>query len=343
MQVGATTYSLYWGDTHCHGNCSGDAEGEIDENYAYGRHKAGLDFVAVTDNDFIYDDTLTSSAWALLRAQAAHHDEPGQFVALSGYERTYRDPTKPGPGTNHRTVLYLDDEQPIFRFTEPDADTLEKFVSQVERTNAFVYPHHATWWLAPNARLGGAEVCSSWEVYIEEADTIPRALAEGYRLAFIGSSDSHRIVPGLGGALTGVWAEELTREGILEALWARRCYATNGERIVLDVRVDGMPMGSEIVASSAVVVRCQIAAPRRIECIDLYRDGMPVQRRALNRPQGSVALKDRLAPGEHVYYVRVRLVRTPRAPLRARRGNLQVARGEYAWSSPTWVRVVEAR
>ena len=59
------TYRLYWGDTHCHGNCSGDAEGEIDESYAYGRYKSGLDFMAVTDNDFIYDDTLTPSAWAI--------------------------------------------------------------------------------------------------------------------------------------------------------------------------------------------------------------------------------------------------------------------------------------
>jgi hypothetical protein len=62
----------------------------------------------------------------------------------------------------------------------------------------------------------------------------------------------------------------LTREGIMEALWARRCYATNGERIVL----------------------------------------------------GYVPLEP-----------------LPRTPLQAGRGNLRVAYGDDAWSSPIWVHV----
>ena len=61
IEVKGKTYKLYWGDLHCHGNLSGDAEGEIDENYAYGRYKARLDFMAVTDNDVLYDNILTPS------------------------------------------------------------------------------------------------------------------------------------------------------------------------------------------------------------------------------------------------------------------------------------------
>jgi hypothetical protein len=62
----------------------------------------------------------------------------------------------------------------------------------------------------------------------------------------------------------------LRRRGIMEALWARRCYATNGERIVL---------------------------------------------------------------------VHVPLEPLPRTPLQAGRGNLRVAYGDDAWSSPIWVHV----
>jgi hypothetical protein len=189
--------------------------------------------------------------------------------------------------------------------------------------------------------LGGVEVCSSWDVYLEHADTIHRALREGYRLAFVGSSDTHRIVPGLGGALTGVWARELTREAIWEALWARRCYATNGERVVLDVRIEGAPMGSDGIGADAVAVRCQVQARRAIRHVDLLRDGTRVQRQSVRGGRATLVLEDHPEPGAHFYYVRVRLEppsgarRYGRA--RGNRGNLQVARGDYAWSSPIWV------
>lgn len=339
IELNGRTYTLYWGDTHCHSTCSGDAEGEIDECYGYGRYRSGLDFMAVTDNDSIYDDTLSTSAWALLRAQAGLHDEPARFVALSGYERSYRAPSGDEAGVNHRIILYPDDEGPLCRFTETDADTLAKFVACLEHTNAFVYPHHANWWLAPSPRLGGVEVCSSWDVYIRAADTIHEALAAGYRLAFVGSSDTHRIVPGLGGALTGVWAETLTREGIMEALWARRCYATNGARVVLDVRLNGAPMGSEIVARGRVAIQCTASAPRAIRQVDLFRDGERVSRQRLHDRQAAVSLEDAPEPGPHVYYVHLTLEPLPRTPLPPGRGNLQVACGDDAWSSPIWVDV----
>ena len=339
MQVGTKTYHLYWGDTHCHSTCSGDAEGEVDECYAYGRHRSGLDFMAVTDNDFIYDDTLTPSTWALLRAEAGHWNDPGRFVTLSGYERSYQEPRVDGPGINHRIILFADDEQPVCRFTESDADTLDKFVAQMEKANAFEYPHHATWWLAPCSRLGGAEVCSSWDVYIDKAQAIPQALRDGYRLAFIGSSDTHRIVPGLGGALTGVWAEALTRKDILAALRARRCFATNGERTVLDVRVNGSPMGSEITVADQVLIQCRVQSPRVIQTIDLFRDGERTLRHRVSEQETTVVLEDRPEPGEHFYRIRIALERLPRAPRPERPGNLQTSRGEYAWSSPIWVQV----
>jgi len=50
-------------------------------------------------------------------------------------------------------------------------------------------------------------------------------------------------------------------------------------------------------------------------------------------------LEDHPEPGQHVYYVHIRLEPLPRAPLPAGRGNLQVAHGDEAWSSPIWVDV----
>lgn len=344
ITVDGTTYYLYWGDTHCHGSFSGDAEGEIDENYAYGRYRAGIDFMAVTDNDFIYDDMLTPSAWAVLRAEAAHHNEPGQFVTFSGYERSYRDPAPDGEGTvpNHRIVLFPDDDGPLHRYTDPNADTLEKHIIEMEQTNAFVYAHHANWRILPSARLGGAEACSSWDIYMHISDAIPQAWREGFKLALIGSSDTHRIVPGRGGSLMGVWATELSREAIMDALWHRRCFATNGERLFLNVHVDGQPMGSVIPqVQTPFRVACEVTAPRTIVGIKWFCDGEYVGWQDGLGEDCLVGMwVDEADPGEHFYYVEIELEPLPREPIQGRGGNLQVAVGDYAWSSPIWVTVL---
>ncbi|UCH62083.1 MAG: DUF3604 domain-containing protein [Fidelibacterota bacterium] len=64
------------------------------------------------------------------------------------------------------------------------------------------------------------------------------------RLGVIGSSDEHSSQAGRRhGGIAAVWAEELTREAIFDALRNRRCYATTGERILVDFSVAGVPMG----------------------------------------------------------------------------------------------------
>jgi hypothetical protein len=66
----------------------------------------------------------------------------------------------------------------------------------------------------------------------------------GRRLGVIGSSDEHTAQPGRRhGGIAAVWANQLTREAIFDALCDRRCYATTGERILLDFSVDGSNMG----------------------------------------------------------------------------------------------------
>ena len=45
-----------------------------------------------------------------------------------------------------------------------------------------------------------------------------------------------------------MWAPELTREAILDAMRARHCYGATAAKIVLDVRVDGHLMGEKVAA-----------------------------------------------------------------------------------------------
>jgi hypothetical protein len=78
------------------------------------------------------------------------------------------------------------------------------------------------------------------------------ALARGYRLGFVGSGDSHDGHPGLAhlagpsGGVAAILAEDRTRESVLEALRARRTWATNGPRILLRAALGSHRMGSSV-------------------------------------------------------------------------------------------------
>lgn len=85
-------------------------------------------------------------------------------------------------------------------------------------------------------------------------------LSKGKRVGFVAGADGHDACPGnsqgipkhpqlyhyLGSGLTAVLAKELSRESLFYAMKERRTYATTGERIILDFRVNGHVMGSEV-------------------------------------------------------------------------------------------------
>ena len=67
---------LFWADTHCHSVLSADAEGELDELAAFGRDIAGLDIMAIVDNDYYPYKALTGAEWESLQATAIGDIQP---------------------------------------------------------------------------------------------------------------------------------------------------------------------------------------------------------------------------------------------------------------------------
>ena len=123
------------------------------------------------------------------------------------------------------------------------------------------------------------EIYSAWG----EFEWLLREVIErGYAVGFVAGSDDHKGRPGssypgagtfgVHGGLTCVWAEALTREAIWEALWARRCYATTGERIYLRVEADGRPMGSHVTVTRPPSFEIEAVGTGEIERLELYRD-----------------------------------------------------------------------
>jgi hypothetical protein len=310
--------------------------------YVYARDVAALDVAALTDHDhwgmlFLDDD---ASLWEEIRKQARRFHEPGRFVTFLGFEWT-------NWAHGHRHVLYPGDDGRVISSIVPSYETPTGLWEALRGTNAITIAHHTAgepvavnWAIPPDpefetvaeivsvhgsseARDSPATVRGAWPGHF-----VRDALDRGYRLGFIGSGDSHDGHPGLAwlasgiAGLAGILSEDLTREGVLEAIRARRVYATSGPRILLDATLDGEPMGSVVPASDrerSLDVRA--VAPAAVDRIDVVRSGAVVEQipcrgaRECSWPRRFGSLRS----GEYLY---VRLIQED---------------GGMAWSSPFFV------
>jgi hypothetical protein len=329
---------LLFGDLHGHSSLS-DGTGTPEDYYRYARDVAALDVAALTDHDHwgipFLDDT--PAHWSRIEAAARSFHAPGRFVTLLGYEWT-------SWLFGHRHVLHFEERAEIRSSIDERFDTPQELWSALAGARALTFAHHSAgapvatdWSIPPDPALepvteiasihGSSESFDSpWPVRgMLAGNGVRDALARGYRLGFVGSGDSHDGHPGLAqlaagesGGLAAIFAEERTREAVLAALRARRVYATNGPRIVLEVTLDGAPMGAVLPAGAGRKLAVQVVAPGPIEAVELVTpEG--VTRRIDGEGRRSLGFEsalDETRAGSWLY-------------LRVRQGD-----GGAAWSSP---------
>jgi hypothetical protein len=208
-------------------------------------------------------------------------------VTFHGYEWSGNTPA----GGDHN-VYYLEDG-PIRRSSHAliddrsDADTdcypIDRlYAANAGRDDVLITPHiggrMASLDYHDPALEPAIEIASQWGRFEWFARD---ALARGLQVGFTGGSDDHSGRPGwsaatLGhhgkrGGLTGFLAHDLTREGIWEALRSRRLYGTSGVRMLLDLTVDGYPMGSACTLNGAPEIAVQAHGTSPLDRIELRR------------------------------------------------------------------------
>ncbi|NLC45090.1 MAG: hypothetical protein GX783_12525 [Clostridiales bacterium] len=343
---------LFWADTHVHSVYSPDAEGEPDELISFAKNISGIDVMAMVDNDFYPYFSLTGLKWSIHQELARIFTQVGKFVVFPGYEYTYHD-EKLINGMNHRYVLYPGTDGKAFRRIDQGSDTIEGLMEKIKDTDALAFAHHTAWKLTGHPYDSNVEICSSWRVCKEESDFVDMRLKEGERFSFIGSSDTHRASPGFGGALTGIYAENLTPESIFEAYRKHRTIATQGQRIVIDFRVDDLFIGDEGDIKDDPYLTLNVKSEEPLEFVEIIRDGEAIKHYECKGTSLVEAYKDEgLSKGEHYYYVRVKTQGEP--SFNAPEGitdttkvffiegskyphNLARAKGPFAWCTPIWV------
>jgi len=325
-------YQLFYGDIHVHSRYSGDLLGEQDELYHYAKDIAGLDFIAITENDYVgFTHPMPEDVWEKNKRNANFYNSPGEFTTFVGWEHTLH---KIGMDT-HRCVITDSDDVPIYSCFEEKYAASGKLEEKMQKERVLLHHHHQFGFDFTDENLErNIEITSGWNSHMLESVEFRKklhiALDNGFKLGFIGGSDNHQRNPGLGGAITGVWAKSNTRKDIFDALRARRCFATTGIRPDLRFSVCGKTMGEEAKINSVPKFCVNVSADKPIVQIEIIRDGKII---FVSNSNSFEWFDDSCAIGRHYYYIHV--VFQGEQPILP--WNLAVPFGVHAWSSPVWI------
>ncbi len=340
---------VYLGDIHGH-SWQSDGMGDPEESYLRARDVFRDDFHVLTDHDHFIQKRLTDAQWEEHKAIVEHYQRPGEFVTLFGQEWTTARTTQPH-GWGHCNIYSADPAIPLFDHTDERYRDLPELYAAVRAHRAIAIPHHIGWtgvrWDVLDAELTPVvEICSVHGAYEYEGNEPIRhrgglrgcffrdGLARGLRVGVVGGTDQHGLIWQHGvcwkrdvyrAGLTGVWAPELSRETLLDALRARRTFATTGVKLWLYFAVNDALMGAAVETDKPPTIVAEVAIPPgegRLDWLEIVRDGVPISRCGSEGPRTRHTLVDDACPSAKTacYYVRVKL-----------------ADNNMAWSSPVWV------
>lgn len=290
---------IYWGDIHNH-NAVGYGLGSPDRAIAIG--KQSLDFLAITPHGWWPDlpnpesavgkhhlagFERTQAAWESLQRLLERENRTGQFVTLPAYEwhsLRWGD-----------YCLYFPTSRPPL-FHAQDFNELRDFAA---RHGALMIPHHCGY---PVGRRGtnwqelGLEDAPACEVFSEhgssfsapssfpmlghsmggaqKSQTALWQLESGRKVGFTAGTDNHFGHPGAyGQGLTGMYADELSRESIFGALAERHTFAVTGDRIEAEFALGSGIPGDVVDSDGGAHGFLNVHGRDAIDAVDILKNG----------------------------------------------------------------------
>jgi hypothetical protein len=354
--------NLYWGDIHA--QCmyhqwkplenTGDSTRTPAQLHQYAKECSLLDFVANSNSAC---PSPANPGWEETQQAIIDFYEPGRYVTLKSWEC--------GMGVQgDRCLIYREASvEPNFsvpRQSDRDptnADALLRFCREspyhiIAINHSFM--KYLDWSVFDPEIDRVIEIYSCWGSY-ESRDDNPLnskkrplnqsamyCFSQGYTPGVIAAGDSHVGYPGRSlmfadpnwcqnwkSGLAAVYAPELTREAIWDALYHRHCYGTTGARIVLRFHLNDARMGSVLEYAQddeglrRREIKVTVCGTDYIRRVDIMKNNGLLHRVCPKSDRAEFAITDELddAPTTRDwYYVRV-----------------FQADGNAAWSSPIWV------
>ncbi|MBX7065913.1 MAG: DUF3604 domain-containing protein [Parachlamydiales bacterium] len=357
---------LYWGVLHGE-SVKVDSAENIEAFLRHMRDDRALQFFATSSFDS--EEETSNDVWKGISAQVAEFNEDDRFVALLGFQ-WFGEPKEEGL----RQFIYSKDQKPILRRKDTKSNSLKKIYKTSNPKEMIAIPTFSmgkstcydfndfnpefervveiynAWGSSEcTAKDGNYRPIEGGKNGISEAaeGSIQKALNNGCRFGFVaGGLDDRGPYQGLYDAdqtqytpgLTAILAKEHNRTSMIEALQARSCYATTGERIIIGLHIAGFSMGSELETKARpglefnrhVTGYCIGTEP--IVKAELIRNGKVFRKLEIKDgivefeiddmdPLSQIALEPREDKPPFAYYY-----------LRAQQED-----GHIAWSSPIWI------
>ncbi len=356
MEVAGRKFRLAWGDLHRHSDLSfdGQSDGSLYDMYRYAIDAARMDFLGPSEH-LMQTNDVTDYIWRTVDKAVDFYKIPGVFYPMLNYERTVGYPDghrnivsrargnplvriKPGERENavderdmiglweallggssrpsaisipHTTATQMGTD---WRYNDEDVERLVE-IYQGNRDSYEYYgaPRSA---VAEQVLVGGYITSGA----VREKGFVWNALAKGYKLGFIASSD-HRSTHM---SYAAVYTPERSYGAIWDSLYERRTYAAT-DNIIVDFQCQGHAMGEEFAASRPPRLEVGVIGTDRIKEIAIIKNNEIVYLAYPGVTELSLTYTDQdFEHGEHYYYARI----------------IQDD-GNMAWASPIWVEYAE--
>jgi len=378
----------YWGDIHFHNYPSVDAMGNTP--YIYAKDVSCLDFAGATE----HGAGGVPRHWEQTLKWVQENNKPQEFVTLLALESGMGFMAK---GRPHVNLYHYTDHAKLLYGTENGNTDTDKasFLKYLNDYKVIAQTHHTGWGF--DMRMKYPDELKLIEIYSMHGQSelfdneTPLSLghqrhrqggkkgpyyardawALGKKWYCMGSSDNHFGQPGVRyNSVSGVYANQLTRVDILDAFNTGQCYATTGERIIFDMKVNNKKMGSVLKPpqNGKLKFEVEVYGTDIIESVELFacpfiegdqsvqfgefmfKDDDPLVEKTLNswytayekRNIGKLDVKLEFEienkSEQMVYYLRV-IQKNPIAlPCELEGSGVLQVRPVVAWSTPVWIK-----
>jgi hypothetical protein len=355
---------IMWGLFHGESEKSDSIE-NIETSLRYFRDEKAFQYYGISP--FESDEEMAAERWKQISQQTIEFNEDQRFCTFLGFQYLVDEGLV--------QIVYFKEQKALLRKKDQKNQDLSKVYKSLNSKEVFVIPSftmgkgfhtdfsdfdpefervveiYNAWGSSECLEKEGNSrpIRSTSKTGVQETEegSILAALKKNKRFGFVaGGFDSRgvyskflkneqvRYSPGL----TAIIAAEQTKEGLIQAICKRSCYATTGERIVLGFNIAGISMGGELstktkpgLAINRHIV-AYVAGTNVLKEVSLVRNGVVIKTFYPSdcnfecafddaEPLGKVAIPPTNDTAAFVfYYLRVRQIDD-----------------HLAWSSPIWI------